>query len=170
MIEPLRITFDVACPPERTFELWTARITTWWPTTHTVSAAPGVEIIIEPGIGGRIYERTPQGQKHDSGPGHPLGAPRPHRIPLGTFAKTAPTPPKSRLSLRPPRATGRPYRSSTAGGKGLALVVQNAVKPTSAAGPAYFPDSKPPPLTRCLGRTVGMPDGRRSLGNRRKQP
>lgn len=67
MIEPLRITFDVACPPERTFELWTARITTWWPTTHTVSAAPGVEIIIEPGIGGRIYERTPQGQEHDWG-------------------------------------------------------------------------------------------------------
>ena len=67
MIEPLRITFDVACPPEQTFELWTARTSTWWPTTHTVSAASGLEVIIEPGVGGRIYERTPEGEEHDWG-------------------------------------------------------------------------------------------------------
>jgi uncharacterized protein YndB with AHSA1/START domain len=67
MIEPLRITFGVGCPPERTFELWTVQTSTWWPTTHTVSADPGVEVIIEPGVGGRIYERTPQGDEHDWG-------------------------------------------------------------------------------------------------------
>lgn len=67
MIEPLRIAFDVGCPPEQTFELWTARTSVWWPTTHTVSAQPGVEVIIEPGVGGRIYERTPQGDEHDWG-------------------------------------------------------------------------------------------------------
>lgn len=39
MTEPLRITFDVAAAPERTFELWTAP-STWWPATHTVSAQP----------------------------------------------------------------------------------------------------------------------------------
>jgi uncharacterized protein YndB with AHSA1/START domain len=67
MIEPLRITFGVGCPPQRTFELWTAQTSTWWPTTHTVSAEPGVDVVIEPGVGGRIYERTPHGEEHDWG-------------------------------------------------------------------------------------------------------
>jgi uncharacterized protein YndB with AHSA1/START domain len=67
MIEPLRIAFRVGCTPERTFDLWTARTSTWWPTSHTVSAKTGLEIIIEPGVGGRIYERTPDGDEHDWG-------------------------------------------------------------------------------------------------------
>jgi len=67
VIDPLRITFDVACPPERAFELWTSHTSIWWPTSHTVSARPGVEVVIEPGIGGRIYERTPEGEEHDWG-------------------------------------------------------------------------------------------------------
>jgi uncharacterized protein YndB with AHSA1/START domain len=67
VIEPLRILFDVGCPPERTFELWTARTSMWWPTTHTVSARPDVEVVIEPGVGGRIFERTPEGDEHDWG-------------------------------------------------------------------------------------------------------
>lgn len=67
MIEPLRIVFDVACPPGRTFELWTAQTSMWWPPTHTVSGEPGLEVIIEPGIGGRIFERTPGGVEHDWG-------------------------------------------------------------------------------------------------------
>jgi uncharacterized protein YndB with AHSA1/START domain len=67
MIEPLRIAFDVSCPPQRTFELWTAQTSTWWPATHTVSALSDVQVIIEPGVGGRIYERTPQGDEHDWG-------------------------------------------------------------------------------------------------------
>jgi uncharacterized protein YndB with AHSA1/START domain len=65
--DPLRIVFDVGITPERTFELWTARTSTWWPATHTVSAEADVEVVIEPGVGGRIYERTPQGEEHDWG-------------------------------------------------------------------------------------------------------
>lgn len=67
MIEPLRITFEVGCSPERAFALWTERTSTWWPATHTVSAQRGVEVIIEPGVGGRIYERTPKGEEHNWG-------------------------------------------------------------------------------------------------------
>jgi uncharacterized protein YndB with AHSA1/START domain len=67
MIEPLRLTFRVGRSPEQTFKLWTAETSTWWPTSHTVSAQIGVEIIIEPGVGGRIYERTPEGDEHDWG-------------------------------------------------------------------------------------------------------
>jgi uncharacterized protein YndB with AHSA1/START domain len=65
--EPLRITVEVGCPPERAFELWTAHTSTWWPASHTVSARPGLEVIIEPGVGGRIFERTPDGDEHDWG-------------------------------------------------------------------------------------------------------
>jgi uncharacterized protein YndB with AHSA1/START domain len=67
VIEPLRITFRVDRAPEQTFELWTAETSSWWPTSHTVSARVGVEVIIEPGVGGRIYERTPEGDEHDWG-------------------------------------------------------------------------------------------------------
>jgi uncharacterized protein YndB with AHSA1/START domain len=67
VIDPLRIAFEVGCSPERTFELWTTRTSMWWPPTHTVSAEPGVEVIIEPGAGGRIFERTSQGEEHDWG-------------------------------------------------------------------------------------------------------
>jgi uncharacterized protein YndB with AHSA1/START domain len=67
VIDPLRITFDVACPPERAFEVWTSQTSVWWPTSHTVSAQANVEVVIEPGVGGRIYERTAAGEEHDWG-------------------------------------------------------------------------------------------------------
>jgi uncharacterized protein YndB with AHSA1/START domain len=65
--EPLRLEFEVACPPNRAFELWTSRIDTWWPRDHTVSGRDGLEIVLERHVGGRIYERTPEGEEHDWG-------------------------------------------------------------------------------------------------------
>jgi uncharacterized protein YndB with AHSA1/START domain len=65
--EPLRISFEVRCPPETAFELWTARTSLWWPASHTVSADPGLEVVIEPHAGGRIFERTPTGDEHEWG-------------------------------------------------------------------------------------------------------
>lgn len=67
LIEPIRLTFDVACPPDHAFRTWTARTTIWWPASHTVSAASGLEVIVEPRVGGRIFERTPDGDEHDWG-------------------------------------------------------------------------------------------------------
>jgi uncharacterized protein YndB with AHSA1/START domain len=67
MSEPLRMTFDVGCSPEQSFDLWSSRTSTWWPASHTVSAQPNARVIIEPGVGGRIYERTPEGDEHDWG-------------------------------------------------------------------------------------------------------
>jgi uncharacterized protein YndB with AHSA1/START domain len=65
--DPLELEFEVGCSPEQTFELWTTRTGAWWPKTHTVSALPGVEVVIEPGVGGRMFERTPRGEEHDWG-------------------------------------------------------------------------------------------------------
>jgi uncharacterized protein YndB with AHSA1/START domain len=63
MIEPLRLRFEVACPPERAFALWTERIATWWPTDHTATAEDDVTIVLEPGVGGRLFERTRAGEE-----------------------------------------------------------------------------------------------------------
>lgn len=64
MTDPLRIAFDVACPVEHAFSTWTTRMSTWWPNHHTVSGDPGTDVVLEPGVGGRIYEQTTDGVEH----------------------------------------------------------------------------------------------------------
>jgi Activator of Hsp90 ATPase homolog 1-like protein len=66
MTAPLLISFDVDCPVEHAFNVWTSKIGTWWPRDHTVSGDPA-EIILESGPGGRIYERTSSGEWHEWG-------------------------------------------------------------------------------------------------------
>ena len=67
MIEPIRLAFEVACPVEHAFATWTERTSTWWPVSHTVSVADGLEVIFEPRVGGGIFERTAVGDEHDWG-------------------------------------------------------------------------------------------------------
>lgn len=67
MIEPLHLSFEVACPAEHAFAVWTARIARWWPADHTVSGEAGLEVVIEPRVGGRIFERTAAGAEFDWG-------------------------------------------------------------------------------------------------------
>jgi uncharacterized protein YndB with AHSA1/START domain len=67
MIEPIRLAFDVACPADRAFDLWTKRIAQWWPVDHSVSGEDGLLVVLEGREGGRIFERTPAGTEHDWG-------------------------------------------------------------------------------------------------------
>jgi uncharacterized protein YndB with AHSA1/START domain len=67
MPEPIQIGFDVDCAVDHAFEVWTGRISSWWPRSHTVSAEAGAEVMLEPRVGGRIYERTTAGDEHDWG-------------------------------------------------------------------------------------------------------
>jgi hypothetical protein len=67
MIEPIRLAFEVACPPEHAFSVWTADIDRWWPPDHTVSGSDDARIVLEPRRGGRIFERMPSGTEHDWG-------------------------------------------------------------------------------------------------------
>jgi uncharacterized protein YndB with AHSA1/START domain len=67
MTEPLTMSFEVACSAEHAFITWTSRISSWWPDDHTVTSQAGLEVVLEPGVGGRIYERTPAGAEHDWG-------------------------------------------------------------------------------------------------------
>jgi len=67
VIEPIRLAFDVECPADYAFEVWTARIDTWWPTDHTASGDAATQVVLEGRTGGRIFERTPSGAEHDWG-------------------------------------------------------------------------------------------------------
>lgn len=61
------IRFPVACDPAHAFRVWTEHIGTWWPPGHSVSGDPGLTVVMEPGVGGRILERTPAGDEHEWG-------------------------------------------------------------------------------------------------------
>ena len=67
MIEPLRLSYDLACPSEHAFEVWTTRLSTWWPKGHSASGDPNPLVVLEPRLGGRIFERTPEGAEIDWG-------------------------------------------------------------------------------------------------------
>lgn len=66
MTAPLRISFDVACSVDHAFAVWTSRIGAWWPADHSVTGRPAA-VVIEAGVGGRIYERGEDGVEHDWG-------------------------------------------------------------------------------------------------------
>lgn len=61
------MSFVVACPADHAFETWTQKASAWWPTDHTASHEPNVEIVFEPKAGGRIFERTPAGEEIEWG-------------------------------------------------------------------------------------------------------
>lgn len=62
-MKPLRFAFDVACAPERAFETWGHRFSLWWPRDHTATGEEGLEVVLEPRVGGRIFERTSSGEE-----------------------------------------------------------------------------------------------------------
>ncbi len=55
-LAPLHLQFDVGCPVEHAFAVWTERIDSWWPGDHTVSVEPGLTFVRERRLGGRIYD------------------------------------------------------------------------------------------------------------------
>jgi hypothetical protein len=67
MIEPLRLSFTVACGIEHAFDTWTRGIAAWWPSSHSWTGENDLQVILEPHVGGRIYERTAAGTEHDWG-------------------------------------------------------------------------------------------------------
>jgi len=66
MTEPLRMSFDVACSPDHAFTVWTSDIGAWWPPGHTVTGRPAA-VVLQGGVGGRIYERAADGAEHEWG-------------------------------------------------------------------------------------------------------
>jgi uncharacterized protein YndB with AHSA1/START domain len=70
-IEPIVKTVTVTCTPEEAFRYFTADFGVWWPAaTHSVVAYASAfkdepaTVILEPRVGGRIFERTRAGEEH----------------------------------------------------------------------------------------------------------
>ena len=66
MTEPLRMSFDVACSAGHAFTVWTSGIAAWWPPDHTMTGRVET-VVLQGGVGGRIYERTVDGTEHEWG-------------------------------------------------------------------------------------------------------
>ena len=66
MIEPLRLSLDVACGVDHAFAVWTSGFGAWWPADHTATGAPE-RVVLETVVGGRIYERAAGGVEHEWG-------------------------------------------------------------------------------------------------------
>ncbi len=67
MIEPLRLSFEIDCPSDHAFDVWTTRMSTWWPKGHSTSGDPDTRVVLEPRLGGRIFEQTSDGTEIEWG-------------------------------------------------------------------------------------------------------
>jgi uncharacterized protein YndB with AHSA1/START domain len=63
-ISPVRKSITVRRPVETAFEIFTARLGRWWPMlTHSISEARAVDVVIEPRVGGGLYEVRDDGER-----------------------------------------------------------------------------------------------------------
>lgn len=60
-IQPIIHVVEVKAPPARAFELFTGRMGDWWPRGRTIGPSEHIALIIEPGVGGRWFERNADG-------------------------------------------------------------------------------------------------------------
>jgi hypothetical protein len=76
---PIRKSLVVKADVERAFSVFTSRMGSWWPRSHSTGKSPQVDVIVEPRAGGRWYERAEDGSETEWGkvlrwqpPGHVL--------------------------------------------------------------------------------------------------
>lgn len=60
-------TVSVPLAPERAFALFTARMTEFWPPEHHIGDAALAEVVMEPQVGGRWFERGVDGRECEWG-------------------------------------------------------------------------------------------------------
>ena len=67
-VAPVEVAITVDRPVAAVFDLFTARIADWWPlATHSVAEERAVTCVLEPGVGGRVFERDQDGAEHEWG-------------------------------------------------------------------------------------------------------
>lgn len=66
-IPPIEEQVTVPVAPEEAFRTFTDQFGTWWPPAYTWAGEVLEEIAIEPGEGGRCFERGPRGFECDWG-------------------------------------------------------------------------------------------------------
>jgi uncharacterized protein YndB with AHSA1/START domain len=58
---PVNRSVVVKADVERSFAAFTDRMGRWWPRTHSIGSTPLADVIVEPRVGGRWYERSTDG-------------------------------------------------------------------------------------------------------------
>jgi uncharacterized protein YndB with AHSA1/START domain len=66
-LPPITGTVTVRVPVEQAFGIFTASFDTWWPHQFHIGQADVAEVILEPRVGGRWYERGVDGSECDWG-------------------------------------------------------------------------------------------------------
>lgn len=65
-LPPVELSLHVPLAPEAAFRLFTVEMTTWWPlATHSVAQERARRVVVEPEVGGRIYEVDEEGAEHE---------------------------------------------------------------------------------------------------------
>ena len=64
---PIRKTLVVKADVDRAFTVFTGRMGSWWPRSHSTASSPQVDVIVEPRTGGRWYERGEDGSETEWG-------------------------------------------------------------------------------------------------------
>ncbi len=60
-IAPVLRTVRTKAPPARAFEIFTGQMGRWWARGQTIAAQPHADIVVEPHVGGRWFERDDAG-------------------------------------------------------------------------------------------------------------
>ena len=62
--EAIRKTVLVDFAPAEAFELFTGKVASWWPVrTHSYGGDAVKDVVLEPRVGGRLYEVTDDGEQ-----------------------------------------------------------------------------------------------------------
>jgi uncharacterized protein YndB with AHSA1/START domain len=64
---PIRKTLIVKADAQHAFDTFVARMGRWWPKSHHIGTSPLLEVIVEPTVGGRWYERGDDGSECEWG-------------------------------------------------------------------------------------------------------
>lgn len=78
MPAPVRRSVTVNAAPRQAFDVFVARIGSWWPRSHSIGGAPIAAVTIEPFDGGRWYETGTDGSECNWG--RVLAWEPPHRL------------------------------------------------------------------------------------------
>ena len=77
------------CPRDKAFQLFTERISEWWPATHRMTRDPNSELFLE--ASGRFWVRTGDGNEIELG--RVVAWEPPHRLALDFYIGTNPAQP-----------------------------------------------------------------------------
>lgn len=118
-IPPITGTVTINAPAERAFRVFAQGINTWWPHQYHIGQADIAEVVLEPRVGGRWYERGVDDSECDWG--RVLAWEPPHRLVFTwqvsgewQLTPTRNTPARSRCGSAPTDPSRPPSTSNTA--------------------------------------------------------